>query len=522
MLGYSGATVISINTVVTEDVVVAPGQTITVADGVTLTFSGYFTAGIYPIFAAGSKILFAEGSVVEVYPEWWAGEFGAATSSAIASIVATGGKIVFTKSHDCTTPINATNNHKGMVFEGRGGSGSGDKAPTIAFAHAGVGFDCSNSEHFNFLNCCFKGGPLADTTVPTVVPNVGILFARNAVGSGCGKHSMTNVIFDYYSRFGAACLYTYGAEEMLYINCHFRNKNTVTGGQVVVITCSNLLGITSSFITLATGMQSNTVHKFIGGAVTQEGTNTSNCMYLEGVGEFTVDGGLFFTYLGRSIFYLDSRSQAPLYNASIRNIRQEIKADYVFYANGTNTGNAFAPYNISVTNNHFAQNAAIGHYFIYAANGVVLYEWDIINNTSSGIFNAFDVTYCNIDFNSTLVVRALMSGSTLRSFESATTINQALNSQTYGKAFGAISFTGTITQRSPASKVTLSAGTSTTVSNVPYIKAGAIIVLTAANSSASTLAGIYISAITANTGFTITHNSAAGTEIYNCLIFNCV
>jgi hypothetical protein len=307
---------------------------------------------------------------------------------------------------------------------------------------------------------------------------------------------------------------------MIYFNCHFRNKNTVGGGQVVTITCSNVFGVTSSFIPLATGVQSNVTHKFIGGALTQEGTNTSNCFYLEGVGEFSVDGGLYFSFGGKAIFYLDSRSQAPLYNASINNIRQEFAADYAFYLNGAQTGNADAPYNVSVTNNHFSQSTPLGEYFLFADNGVVMYEWEIYNNTACGILDAFDITYSNIDFNDTFQVRSIFSGSQLKSFSFATTIVTNNNSQVYNKENGGIQFTGSASIQSPASRVTLSAGTSSVFTGVPYIKANAAILLTPANASAAALSGVYISAIVPGTGFTITHSSAAGTEIFNCFIVN--
>lgn len=524
MIGWNGPFTISDDTTITGDVFIGEGQVITVAPGKTLTFSGFFTAGPYPVFSAGSSVKFNEGVTTEVFPEWWSGEFGAAVSSAFSSIKDVGGKITFTKSHNCTTPINATGCHRGMIWEGRGNSGSGVPTVTIAFAHSGVGFDCSDSEHFIFQNINFKGGPLAQTTSPTVFPSVGFLFARNSVGSGCGKHSMTNVVFDYWSVFQIAALYTYGAEEMIYINCHFRNKNAVGGGQVAVITSANAFSVSSPNITIATGVQSNTVHKFIGGAMTQEGIGTSNVLYLEGVGELSVDGGLFFGYGCRSLFYLDNTHQAALYVASFRNIRQELDSSYVFYANGVNTGISYSPYNITVENNRFAQTSGSGQYFLYADNGVTLYDWTIRNNTSPGILNAQNIRLSNIDFSDTIVTRAggNVESTILKSNEAVTTINGGfLTSQFYGQAYGGLAFTGVqSTYQPPIGTLTLSAGTSTAITAVPYIKSNARVFLMPTNSGAAGLASVYVSAITAGTGFTITHSSAAGTETFNYFIVN--
>lgn len=524
MVGYNGPMTITDDMTIAGDVFVGEGQVITVSPGKTLTFSGFFMAGPYPVFSAGSDVKFNEGVTTEVFPEWWDGEFGAAVSSAFASIKDVGGKIVFTKSHNCTTPINATGCHRGMIWEGRGNSGSGVPTVTIAFAHTGVGFDCSDSEHFNFQNICFKGGPLAQTSAPTVFPSVGLLFARNAAGSGCGKHSMINVVFDYWSVFQIAALYTYGAEEMIYINCHFRNKNASGGGQVVVITSANAFGVASPFITLGTGIQSNTVHKFIGGAMTQEGTNTSNVLYLEGVGELSVDGGLYFGSGCRSLFYLDNTHQSALYASSFRNMRQEIDLSYAFYVNGVNTGVAYSPYNIAVENNRFAQASGSGQYFLYADDGVTLYDWSIRNNTSPGILNVQNIRLSDIDFPDTVVTRAggNVESTILKSNEGVTTIGGGfLTSQFYGQAYGALAFTGVqSTYYAPIGTLTLSAGTSTAITAIPYIKANAKVFLMPTNSGAAGLASVYVSAITAGTGFTITHSSAAGTETFNYFIVN--
>lgn len=64
--------------------------------------------------------------------------------------------------------------------------------------------------------------------------------------------------------------------------------------------------------------------------------------------------------------------------------------------------------------------------------------------------------------------------------------------------------------------VTLSAGTTTAVA-WDGMSADHRVFVTPSNSAAAALAP-YVSAITAGTGFTLTHGTAAGTETYHCLI----
>jgi hypothetical protein len=531
--GFLSGQTISANTTITQPLSAEPTDSpIIIAAGVTLTINGLFSAGPYQVFdtsAAGSAVVFGQGSATEYYPEWWyasGSDFGVAASSCFQATKDAGAKIVFTKSHDCLTPINATGNHKGWIVEGRGNSGSGNQTITIAFAHTGVGLDCSNSEHINFLNCCFKGGALADTTVPTVIPTVGILFARNSVGSGCGKHSLTNVFFDYYSRFSISALYTYAAEEMLYINCHFRNKNTVSGGQVVVITSGNIFNVASSFITLYSGANSNTLFKFIGGACTQEGTATSNCMYLEGVGEFSVDGGLFFTSGGNAIFYVDNTYQAGLYNASIRNIRDEVGCNYGLFFNAVNTGSNYSPYNVLIQSNHF--QSAANKWFIYASTGIVCSNWIVENNTQGSITSFDGLTNSRIRVDSLLETRAT---GTLQGCDIATNIISStfsggiVSSTIRDQVYGVYRYTGNSSSTLPPYyTVTLTANSATTVvTGVPYIKADSLIFLmpVTATAAADSATGVYISAIVAGTSFTITHpNNANANKTFNYMCVN--
>lgn len=523
MIGYGGPTTISTDTTITGDVFVGEGQLITVAPGKTLTFSGFFTAGPYPIFTAGSQVIFNEGVTTEVFPDWWDGEFGAAVSSAFASLKATGGKIVFTKSHDCTTPINCTGSHTGMIFEGRGGAFSDNAVGvTIAFAHTGVGMDCSDSEHFIFRDLKFKGGPLAQIPV-TTVPKYGLLFARSLAGSGCGKHTFYNVMFNNPSSFSSACLYNFGAEEMFFYQCTF--YNSVTTGKLVVITSNNIQAATSPFITLAAtnSAQSTSVHHFMDGEYLQAGGGTSDCFYLEGCAEMIFDGGLYLNANGRSLFYVDNTIQATSIG-QIRGIRDEGQggASYGIYFTGT-----FNPYGWTVFGNHFQLKSSTS-WAVYVADGVNLNTLTYFNNvdaSSQGI-SAKNLTLCNLNLHDNafngrvggdIVSCDITGNSGTVIFAGSTTLTNLRDLQ-----YNALRLVGNTGVSLPPVYIINTTGSSTTtvVTGMPYIKAGAFVFLTPASATAVALmTSIYVSSIQVGVGFTLTHASTTS-GLFNFMVIN--
>ncbi len=526
MIGYNGSTTINTNTTITEDVFIGSGQVFNIAAGVTLTFSGQFYAGVYQVFSGAGTVIFTEGSAVEYYPEWWlpdGGDFGIAVSKCLAATKNAGAKIVFTKSHDCLTPINATGNHKGWVLEGRGGSGAGPSwGVTIAFAHTGVGLDCSDSEYIFINNLKFKGGPLAQNPV-TTIPSVGILFARNVAGSGCGKHSLTNVIFDYVSRFTIAGIYNYGGEEFVFLNCHLINIQANT--QVVVITCANPFGVKSPFINLSTATNlSTSVFKFISGAYYAGGGATSSTFYIDGAANFSVDGPLVMNVDGYALFYFNC-ANAQSANMSFRDIREEIGATGADYAFKFGGGTQF-PYNFIIEGNRFGSNITS----LYVDDNIKLSSLFFRSNVGASI-SVQNLDYSTIDMGSTSftgrsggtgviqsTITGFLSQISLLGPKNNTTINDILyNSlQKYGSG-GANNYSvGTLT---------LTANSATTViTSVPFIAANSTVLLTPTSSTAAADVGsatsVYVSAISAATSFTITHpNNANVDKTFNYMIF---
>ena len=528
MIGIAPTT-ISVDTTISYDLFIGSGQVITIAAGKTLTINGFFTAGVYQVFdtSSGGTVVFGEGAATEYYPEWWlesGGDFGAAASKCFTATKNAGAKIVFTKSHTCTTPINCTANQRGWVVEGRGGSGaSSDWGVTIGIGHTGVGFDCSGSEHMIFRDLKIKGGPLGQNPV-TTIPKVGILFARNATSSGCGKHSLYNVTCDYVSKFSVAALYNYGAEEMLYVNCFF--LNSTVDRSTVVITCSNPFAITSSFITLSVlTNQSTSVHKFIGGEYwNQGGGTTTNVIYLDGVAEASFDGGLYLNDTGKSLFYVNTDNAATV-DITIRNIRDEGFATGTVYAIWMHAG-AQTPLNWIIEGNVFRSNTNV----LYADDTVTPQSITYRNNidaNAAGI-SVKNLTLSDLDMNTALFTgRAggvILQCDIAGNYASLTFNGSSVNTTIRDYQYNSLTAKGNSSASAlPVGTLTLTANAATTtISSLPFIKSTSSILLTPTSSTAAAdvASGVYVSSISAGVSFTITHpNNANANKTFSYMIF---
>jgi len=522
MIGYSGSTTISTDTTITEDVLIGPGQIFTVASGKTLTFTGSFNAGVYQVFAGAGTVKFGDGATSEVYPEWWlanAGDdFGSATSKAAKSIIDVGGKIVFTKNQTCTTPIDLTYSYRGIILEGRGGSQADYNAGiTITFKHTGVGFDCTGARFLIFRD-------LKIATDATTYPTVGILLARIGVAAGSSdRHTFYNVVCDYGCKFSKAALYNYASEEMTTYSCSWRNTASTANACAVVITCSNVLSAASSFVTISTGVQSNSLFLIYGGeAVSVSTFGSSHVYYLEGAGEFHIDGGLVFASgnASSSLFYVDSRSQAGLYNATICNIRDELGTDY--FLNCAPTVPSNHPYNIRLTGNHFQGSAA--QFLLYIANGLKGSNFILESNTTISQVSVKDLELSRI-YSNNFVGRAggtvlscdLIGTASTMTFAGSTTLTNIRDTQ-----YNALRLVGNTSVSLPPvySINTTGSSTTTVVTGMPYIKAGAFVYLTPASATAVALmASIYVSSIQVGVGFTLTHASTTS-GLFNFMVIN--
>ncbi|MFH1319360.1 MAG: hypothetical protein ABII90_01740 [Bacteroidota bacterium] len=374
---------------------VVPGALIQIDTGVTLTWNGPFEAGLYQVFnCADATALVKFGFPRTVYPEWWwsTGEWGVAISSAIASIADVGGEVKFSTTMATTTPINATNLSYGMIFSGNSGAFSLGGSRIVA-AHTGVVFDCTGSRYLQFRDFVIKGD--AATT-----PTVGFLLARNSTDSSAGEHVFTNIKTDYSSYFSVAAVYSYGSEVNNYISCLF--ANVYTGGKTVLHTGYNISSIASTFQTIATGSQSNSVMNFFGVSLYNRGGVTSDTLYLEASIDIHIYGGFWYNAQaaadGRAYVYIDTTNAASNY-ISLDGLRGEPGVNqpaYGIYIGDT----AKSPVSISIINSRLGANTAL----FYAHDNVKPYLLNILN--TAGLISVYNLEDSVVNSEGPFTVRA--------------------------------------------------------------------------------------------------------------------
>lgn len=341
---------------------------------------------------AGSVVFLAPGTAKDSW--FYAAEYGERFSRTVASLRAVGGEVIMEVMGEATTPLNLTKCRKGMVIRGKGAGFEGTTdIPRIIFKHTGVGIDCTSSVDLHFQDFTYS-------TDAATYPKVAFLLARNALGSGAGEHTFSNVRTNSGSKFSVANVYGYGSEVLTFDqSCVF--INAAPGKDTVILTGHNVSNVTSPFLTgvgvdgFASGPQSNTTFNFFGCSVYATGGTGSNCIRLENVTNFRCYGGFFYNAnagLGQNglayVWIDDSYSSSN--NIVIDGNRGEIaanKARFFIYIGG---GTASTCVGIIFTNNHFAcvDNAIQGnvnttiHGLTYrdnvdeAGNGVKVYNLD--------------------------------------------------------------------------------------------------------------------------------------------------
>jgi hypothetical protein len=209
--------------------------------------------------------------------------FNAATAvAALTGCIVTWGR---TAPYRCNSPINATN-IKGVIFQDRSSKNASANEPSILIGHTGHGFDLSASSECRFVD-------VIPTNVSGVVPKSIFFAARNAAGSGAGVHRFENCRTPQASTF-SWFFYGYGSEEVLFDNCEIYNSQPGSG--IFSHNATNPSAYTSTFLTIATGLQSNTTIRHQGGSYFNFGNSGSQnevIFSLESVGNFTFRDGLW-------------------------------------------------------------------------------------------------------------------------------------------------------------------------------------------------------------------------------------
>lgn len=188
------------------------------------------------------------------------------------------------------SPINCTQ-MRGITVNDESGCNATNGNAAIIIAHTGHGFDMSASTDFVWNNLTAKN--LAGT-----VPNSLFFIARPASGAGAGGHRFNNIHTTSACTF-RNLFYTYGSEENNYSGCFLYNSQP--GSAIINHNATNPSGYTSTFITIATGTQSNTTHRHAGGTYYQFGNSGSAnevVFALEGASNTTFRDGLWFCPYG--------------------------------------------------------------------------------------------------------------------------------------------------------------------------------------------------------------------------------
>lgn len=145
----------------------------------------------------------------------------------------------------------------------------------------------------------------------------GWFMSRNTLKSSAGRHTFTNC--RAFGAFVNSVVYAYGSEEDEYNDCRFFNTSS-SATAIIAITANNTSNLSSSFISIATGTQSNLIHHIKGGSFHANSTG-GRCFYIEVANQVVIEdawlaafGGVGATDGGPLIF-VDTTNGASSYLA---------------------------------------------------------------------------------------------------------------------------------------------------------------------------------------------------------------
>ena len=306
--------------------------------GNTTTFrlSGPLTTdGDYQIFNGTGAIVLP--GTYPVKPVWFGNcltDLGIPLNKAISSIINVGGEIVLPSgSLTQLTAINLTAAALTGTFINSIKILGVPRNTNINAQLTGPAFDCTGAQFLEFRDFTVTGNA---STRPTTA----FLFARNNYSPGAnnansaGNNHMYNVTTSGY--FSQAALYNYASEDFRAYDCTFGQYTL--GKPAVVVTRTNILGLSSPYTTIASGSQSTTEIRFNGCSINNFAvSSTADSLYLEGVLGFGFENG-FMVNLGRAYVYIDA-SVSSSTNLSFKNLMFDgspSAALFGFYIHGVN------------------------------------------------------------------------------------------------------------------------------------------------------------------------------------------
>jgi hypothetical protein len=206
-----------------------------------------------------------------------------------------------------TSPLNCTfdggANQHGIAF--RGDMGPSPNSPALIARHTGHIFDLTGCDSAVFENLTI--GTDSDTN-----PQTCFFLARNRTGSDAGYHRFRNV--RVHGKFRTAILYNYASESNVYSECVWYNESAAAGTKVAVFSSHNILGLTSEFISTASGAHSCIDHQILGGGfVNTSGDAAADVIYLDTINSLKVFGPWMSAGVhshGRALIYVDSTNGA--------------------------------------------------------------------------------------------------------------------------------------------------------------------------------------------------------------------
>lgn len=313
---------------------------------------------------------------------------------------------------DLTNPIGSQNCAIAIIGRGRFKAPTNTlgttATPSLIIKHTGHAFDTTGSQGVHFEN-------LSIATDDVTYPKTCFLLARNTDGA-----SRTDRIINcyVYGRFSKTILYNYGAEDGVYLGNQLYNISSDSDTSVFDIGSLNPRTLTSTFTTIASGLQSCLDHKIFGGEYANlfQGSGASaDTFRFAGARSVKIYGIWIDTTSkdgatkGRSLFYVDGSSQGtgPVLLSGIDGEASLHPADYgVFFSN-----NAQVHANWLIEGCIFPNTTAM----VGGGSGATFTQWTWLNNTNSSTGGGIAITLtapCLIDNTSGGVSSNLISNDT--------------------------------------------------------------------------------------------------------------
>lgn len=176
------------------------------------------------------------------------------------------------------------------------------------------------------------------TSPPSTVPSCGIFLARiDGYQSCCLNVFFGTVVWGWFTK---AAIYSYGSEGNKYYACTIVNQTNAAHG--FSFNATNPGGLTSPFVTIVTGQQSNTMLVFFGCDIAACGTGAAYALYVEGAANSIENIALYETMiygLGTAALCLDT-TNADVDGVVLSGLRvSDLFPTYAIYAPGTHAVN---------------------------------------------------------------------------------------------------------------------------------------------------------------------------------------